>query len=125
MGLAIDGLYISFPVGTTIDYMEDTVTGTGTGTFRDEILEAGKGLGTWDMDNISFGDLRGIHKPVPAINGPSGFQQTINNTLIGDPSNTAPAGAGNFEVTGYSAYDNIGDQFSGVQGNNIQFGGGL
>lgn len=125
MGLAIDGLYVSFPTPVVVDYMNDNVTGTGTGAFRDEIQAAGRSGGTWDIDNISLGDLRGIEKPVPTISGPQGLQLEMTNIVIGDPSNTS-YGAGNFQVTGYSAYDNTGAQY-GLDENtqNIRVGGGF
>ncbi len=127
MGLAIDGTYNVVGQGVgDVDYMVDNITGTGTGVFRDEILEAGKTVGTWDIDNISLGDLRGIQKPVPAVSGPSGIQTLIENFLVGDPSNSAPVGSGNYEVTGYSSYDGTSHQYGFDENSqNIRIGGGF
>ena len=81
-GLWIDGSVTTGGLlgGTTItDYMVDNFSTNGT------ILEAGQGTGTWDQNNISLGNFRGIQKPITAVAG-TGLGTLFQNILLGDPN---------------------------------------
>jgi hypothetical protein len=120
-GLWLDGSVTTtgFLGGTVVtDYMSDGFSANGT------ILEAGGGNGTWDQNNISLGNLRGINKPVTAVAG-TGIGLPITNVLLGDPLNTH--GGTLYEdgaMTGYFTEDGIDKIFSNsTNAQNISIGG--
>jgi len=122
-GLYLDGTQTitgSWFGGTVVtDYMEDIFSSNGT------VLEAGGGNGTWDQNNISLGDLRGINKPVTAVAGTSGFGVATTNILLGDPLGTqGGTGFGAGEATGYFTEDGVDKTLANsTSAHNISIGG--
>jgi len=120
-GLKIDGSVTTtgWLGGTvTTDYMVDNFGSNGT------ILEAGSQTGTWDQNNISLGNLRGINKPVTAVAG-TGLGLLFTNILLGDPLNDQ---AGTIweqgALTGYFTEDGVDKQLGqSTSTNNISVGG--
>ena len=120
-GLNIDGNYYNGGGGFLIvDYMEDAFTTNGT------IIQAGEGAGTWDQNNISLGNLRGVHKPVTSIGGNSGgLGGSVWNVIVGDPSGVQTGtGFGAGEVTGHFTEDGIDKMLANsTSAPNISIGG--
>tara|TARA_R110000787_G_scaffold28676_3_gene78083 strand:+ start:525 stop:1283 length:759 start_codon:yes stop_codon:yes gene_type:complete len=120
-GLYLDGTVVTtgwFGGTTTTDYMSDNFSANGT------ILEAGQGTGTWDQNNISLGNLRGIQKPITAVAG-TGLGTTFTNIFVGDPNGSQTGtGFGAGEVTGRFTEDGV-DKMLGnsINSTNISIGG--